>query len=733
MASSFQDIRSVVVGDVLSDPPKSPLAIIKAVESLLNVSEFDLTNELLKKFLNAAPKKAALLEVHQQMGSSFFVRLLRTPQISPLNAEVAELVMKAAQQQATSSSMLEHLVDLAISDDENDRVAALSRLRQAGAVSVPELLHRLRSEKLTDRQTRRLRYALAQLGPASVPALIGAVTSSDIATISEAVLALGHIGSDDALPYLLRPYLLGVLPPQENWQADVPQITNIQADAHRALVALAGSPPTRDQATQILTRHIRRSLSDLIAIPDSTWMAHDLADLAEVWIWNPQSGRVESRKMRAPDAAMLRAAVLADDLYRIAPDVPQHRELFLATQIGWAKLRHGIGKRFTQDEFAQLMRLTAASPAELNELLTLPMMQTHEPMAVGVIELLGKIGSTELLRGAGNQTPLSTALHSPSPRVRFVAADAILQLDPRQLYVGAANVAEILAQAIRTDGSRKALIVYPRRSEAELLAGHLRALGLETTIASSGRPAMRLARGQVDWELILVGDTMSKPSAKELIQQLAFDPLTKDTPTCLITRDGRHQLGFEFAQQFPLVAAFPMPYDASNTDLLLQAVPAKSRFSMTAAERLDHAQRALVWMNQLASKRHVYSFYDSVNWAPAAIEALYVPTLAKPAAELLGWIATPEAQTALVNFAGLPYPIEDRRMAVEALTQAFRQTGILLTTAQISQQYAAYNDSLGNQTASTVRSEILDAIEAPTAKARSGGKTPDAEKPLPVH
>ena len=82
---------------------------------------------------------------------------------------------------------------------------------------------------------------------------------------------------------------------------------------------------------------------------------------------------------------------------------------------------------------------------------------------------------------------------------------------------------------------------------------------------------------------------------------------------------------------------------------------------------------------------------------------------------MLGHFGTPKSQTALVDFASQnTRGLADRQAAAAAFAAAVESRGLMLTQAQIAEQYARYNASETlDQPTQEVLGSLLDAIEAP--------------------
>ena len=126
---------------------------------------------------------------------------------------------------------------------------------------MPFILKRFTSGELKDKQTRRLQYALATIGDAGAPAMIGALTSENPAVIIEATGALRYFDSETALPWLMRPYFY-----TGSSQFDAQSSLIIQQHAKAAISRNLSGLPTRDEAATMLRRRVERLINDPLAL-----------------------------------------------------------------------------------------------------------------------------------------------------------------------------------------------------------------------------------------------------------------------------------------------------------------------------------------------------------------------------------------------------------------------------------------------------------------------------------
>jgi hypothetical protein len=251
----------------------------------------------------------------------------------------------------------------------------------------------------------------------------------------------------------------------------------------------------------------------------------------------------------------------------------------------------------------------------------------------------------------------------------------------------------------------------------------LRELGFEADVAATGRLLLKMALARSDYEFLLVSDVIDSPPFRELIQQLRHVPETAGLPVALLARGPYFSDAQDLTASDAKTLAFPKPHDLNTVTVIVRRLLGLSQPNpVTAEERLRQASEALDILRRLASGGRTYAFYELLPLAPTLESALETPQLSAPAAEVLGLMGTPQAQTALVEFASRnERSLPQRRAAGKALVDAIGRQGTQLTSQQIVRQYDRYNESATLDDATqAVLGAILDSIEAAAKRSKSG-------------
>ncbi len=693
--SLAESARETVVDLIRQSPPKDIVGRLTAIDQLLDVGAFDEANEYLQQVLDSKLNPQQWAEAERKVGSPLLVRLIRTPQVAKLGAQVARRVSEAVAEWSRDPQRIARVVESVSSDDEDARIQAFTELARIGPLAAVAVLEQLRAPGLEADRRQALRDGLARIGQSAVPPLVAALTAADSQLLIESARALGHLQADQALPYLLRPSLDPHLPAE------------VRAAAAAAMRRIMAGDITVDQATRLLRSEVDRLIEDPLAV------AADVAGVSQLWLYQSQSDKFETLSLPSEAAALLRAAELAEDALRLDPGNRENRQRYLATQLGWAKLVHGLDQPLPADVVSRLVTENTFDAEEVQGCVLWSLQRRMIPSTVAAVEVLGAIASVECLRGV-EPSPLVRALRSGHPRVRSAAAEAILRIDPQEGYVGASDLIESLAYAASAKNERIVIVAHPLNAQLDLMSGWLTELGYRVLATRDGKQALRWGRVTADVELILVSDRLWRPAVNEVADQLAFDRYTRTTPICILAHAGQLPAADRVAARGRHTTAFPLPHDRDTmVALLQQALAAQTTYPLSPALRLAMADRSLKSVSRLLQQMDRYAFYEFLPYQSAFISALDAPPLAQQAAAVLGHLATPAAQTALVEFVGRPgTPLANREGAAQALDIAVRRVGIMLTSDQIQQQYRQYNANLiaDKQTAS-VLSSVLDSLE----------------------
>lgn len=698
------DEKDAAVAAIRDMNPTTAPDLMFAVRSLYDMGRSEEARFYLLKLIELKPAPDVLVSLHRRYGEALFIRLARDPRMGPEAEPFSRAVLDAAYEADRDPERLRKLVSDLASSFPIGRYRAIDQLRRIGHAALPALFGAL-ADPARVQQHPQIRSAIPQLGEYMLEPLLGALETDDPALRVEVIRTLGAFRNRRAAANLAA------------MSVDPAATREVREAAAAAIVQIVGSRPDRAQVEQFLFNRASDYFDGMLPA------RADYENRVTLWTWDAAQKTSVPRVYEAADASLMSAAQLAADLYRLTPGNAAYRRLYLLTNLQWTKQSAGLDQPLPLDEGTLGDRAAQLGLDAVEDVLA-HAMQTGRPIAAtAAAEILGRRGDASLLQSAGGQPrALATALRHANRRLRMAAAVAILNLDPQMPYAGSSYLTEVLAYAIQTVGTRRALVVHPRLEKAQTLVGLLVGAGFEADAATTGQDAFRLAIRHPDYKFALVSDATDHPPAREMIQMFRKDPRTSRLVVGLMGRLETLPAAEEFAQTDPLVLAFPTPVDgeglAYQSGRLLRLAGDES---LSYDERMDHAITALTHLNRLADQPEIYSFYDLHRMLPAIRAALSAPELSAEAAALLGKLGVPESQRALVTMAsqhGLP--LSTRQVAAQAFAEAVLRRGLLLTRDEILLQYERYNRSehldAGTQ---QVLGSILDTIETPSKAAKA--------------
>lgn len=709
----------------------TPADLLRAVELLVDYGRADEAKKYLDRLLAMKPDAAALAALHTRFRSGLFFRLANHPGLQPEGSAFADAVLLAANQAARSPEELEKRLQQAIAANPTLRRQARVDLRESGDAGINAVLKSL-ADPGKAAQHDLLRETLIELllPAASGRAFAGADPLSEMVVAAlesdhpEFLLQLIDVTSElrlrNAIPALVRLYTVGPgantaagsdSPAADAASLSAEQMAQVKTAAGQALQRLTGRVPEMWEAEAYLERACLAQLQASM-VPEE-----EQREPVVRWEWNRSEQQVVARVVVPADAALVDAARLARELYRLSGAGPRFQRIYLTANLASEKALRGSQLPLPDGPGTMAAMATAAGTLALEGVLAESLEKGYVMSALAALELLAKTGDKTLVASAdGQPRPLVVALRHEDPQVRFAAAETILALDPPSSFPGGSYLPEVLTYFAGSSGTRRVLIVDPRNDRGTTLAGMLVELGFEADTCGTGREALRMASRYPDYQFALLSSAIGEPPIAELCQQLRRDPLTRKLPLGVMESSQTSWRLEGRLEGIPLVEIFPRPHSAATlSDQVARLLRRAGRDRLDVEDRTRQAKRALAGLAQLAKDPHRHPTWDIMQAEDRVRRALETPYLAVDATAVLGYLATPTAQRTLVTLASQPdQPLAVRQAAADAFREAAKRRGILLTRGEILQQYAVYNRSAElDEATQQVLGQLLDTLESP--------------------
>lgn len=686
----------VVIRAVRDLNPQTPVELANALSTMLDLEEPTFARYYLARLQALNLDDQAKFEIYQALGSAFFLSLHADETMQPEGRDFARQVLAASHAEATRPERIQQLIGRLSDSDASVRATAVRTLRRLGPISTAEIIH-IFTDPAREQEFPFLRNALRAMGDDAIPPLMAGARADHPQVQAECIRALANYRSSEVNNVMMRAYLSTKTPEA------------LRRVALDVLMRNEGALPDPkfvedrfySQATELLTG--QRTL------------ARGLLGTVTHWSWDADNQRLVSAEVPTATATRNAAAQIAADLHEIQPKSPRNRALHLLTHLESTKRTTGPSQPLTSESFEK--SFGHVEIAELEQTLTEALNLGLIPAATACCELLGQLGTVDLLDSAGQRPrPLVEAVLTGDRYLQFAVLEAIDKLDPQQAYAGSSYVFSLAVFLASSQGSEAGIVGDNREDIAQSYAAMMASERLLGMSATTGQELFSKATECPDIEVVVITDNLQRPSYLELIQQLRNDLRTKRLPIALLVREPESHLRLQrVTANDPLFLFLPMTLDSEQVWTQIRLVKALSApWSIEILDRQHHASVAIDWLKKIAKDRTLYRFYDWGSREREFARILYLPGMSESGSEILKALGTPAAQRELLNFVSQSnFPLESRQAAANAFAESLKTGGALLTREEILKQYDRYNASaLEPEETQKLLGAILDALEA---------------------
>ncbi|MBA2114703.1 hypothetical protein [Bremerella alba] len=689
-------VDTAAIQTIKESNPTTPEQLIDAALLSADLGRSDLSKVYLQKLIENDPNEDEVLAAQQKLGTGRIFRLQSIESLQPEGATAATMLLTKLDRYFKDIKRLNKLVDQLIDKDEFTRNQAVKQLKNAGTDAANPLFNAL-ADPGREAVRPAAKRMLVSLGRTIYEPLLAALDSSDPLFVAELVDVAKELDLDQATQFLVGPYVL----------TDDDQL---RSQIGQYLDATVRTRPTEEDVKVYLAKRVKRYLGDGPMFPVNE------DGLVELWTWDAEKKQVVMTPVPPADAEVATAGQLLRDLYALDET---NAEVQVQAALA-AMQRMGV----LDESDTELKKLVDQHGVELLQLALVQALEDRKfaQAAVVACEQIGETKNADLLIAIeGKLSPLALALQSPVYRIRRAAAKAILTIDPKSPYAGSAELLDTLGFMASAQGKRNILLGELHQQRAQNMAGLLAELQLEPLVTPGGRELFKQAYSSPDIEAIFISKPLALPAMMESVQILRKDRRTADLPIGIIAPIGEvvhYQLR---TKDDPLTHVMIRPNDVEGFVFQLkQLYLSQGRLLVPADQREADAEFAIKEMSRMLDVSDEYDFYNFLKIEEIAVRRLVDENVTGDIANLLGKLATPAAQTALVDYASDPFnPLAQRQACADAMQAAIERRGILLTKDQIIAQFDRYNASeeLDPET-QAVLGKILDILEAPTQSVR---------------
>jgi HEAT repeat protein len=678
--------------------PKTPAEFFDAAVLTDRLYRPGLTKRYLQKLLQSNPSDEALLELRNKYGPGIFLHLSRDPALRPEATQLLDRVTAVLRKHDQDPAFLDSLID-GLQGNPGDRDTSIEMLRNIGPTVVPRILERLAAPKRGD-EPGLFVQSLAQMGEQMVPVLCGALESTNDSLRGGAIQALGLIGSNRAVPYLLDPAF------------DHNQPKGIRAAARTALARILGVPTERGDGVSAfgaqtdLKKQAQLALANRMSWPTTEGKT-------DLWTWNDGSKTLD-RHTAVPAVASLYAGLrFARQALSMAPEDRQAQVLFLALQFAWSardSLEGGAAavSSLPAGRDAPLDLALTAGPEVTSGTLALGEALGNPAVEIGAIHALAAVGAHEEIYGARrSRSPLLAALDNPNPEVQYAAAVAILRANPETPFRGARRVVEVLTRAISGPASPVAIVIDTNRVGGNDMAGFLSQLGFEPITATTGRQGFEMAVRQSNVVLIAVEANVIRWPLSQTVSNLRADARSAQVPILVygpesVRSEIRGMLAHYPRIQYMVESATPQNVEMQAGSFLKQSLA----LAAPPANRAERVIDATSWLASIANGNRTRIFnLDGTESALMAISmdrSVYANALTALAAIPTGAVQRHFEQLAISE--RLDPAI--REAAAGHLVAHIQRHGLLLSAGQVNELESAWRSAQSPEMATTLAAVV---------------------------
>jgi hypothetical protein len=589
--------------------------------------------------------------------------LLREPRAEPTAASLLRLHEEGRLAKARDPEEIARNIQL-LAGNQRNRIFGRQRLLAAKEYAVPQLLEHLLAGRDPGLRTQ-IQNLLIDMGEQAVIPLSVALLDVNQRAQEQIANILGRIQLPTAIPFL----------------AELGQTTDddgVRRATQEALGRIRGGERAADAANAY------RSLGEVYYDEQASVTSFPGEGYQLLWEYRPEVGLL----MRPIDTTVYHEAMAM----RMSERSLMLRERPNGAAVSlWvaSNLRREIEQPdgYTNPAYPEdrpdAMYFAVITGAEIAQSVLARALRDEQPepmLARRAIEALRQTaGGNTLWTGAdGRPQPLLAALSYPTRRIQYEAAMALGAAQPQNDFNGSQRVAPILASAVYGAGERFALVVA---ADAEAHRG-LRDIieGAGYTVGPFARTFEDVQQQINTWPSVdLVVINQSRGEAGRLVSQARSIDALLATPILALTnnadyRDLERDLADDRAVAVRLVGIDAVMMRQAVTDLTERTYGG----AITEAEAREYASASLDLLRDLAvSRNQVINVTDTSGQLVAALKADALGH-GQRIAEVLGWVATPEAQQEILE-AGLRATGEQRLAYLATTSASARRHGDMLT------------------------------------------------------
>jgi hypothetical protein len=669
------------------------------------IARYDLANAQAQKILQRKDNPAGVLQAFEQVSrdrnDDLDQWLLRWQGVDALRDSVTQIIGVLNEARFGRRNDISYIEDSIRRLSVNERAYALAiqRLRESGELAIPIMIDYLRDPSKKE-YFSGIRRALRDLGREALNPLLAATQMNDPATLVTIIDALGDIGYDVTVPYLLRLT-------QDQKTPDA--VRRAAADA----LTRMGVDPKSQNAAEAFYNIGEKFYYNTTAIQTDT-----RRPVAYLWYWNDQQG-LSKKDVPTPIFHDLMAMRSSEYALRLAPEMGQALSLWLAANYNReVELPQGAKDPTRGENQPDAHYYGVAAGAQyVNAVLARALNDHNSPVALKSVKSLQEILGASNLFSGGQGQPIVDALNYADRTVRYEAAFAIAQALPQKEFPGQERVVPILAEALSQSGKPNVLVIVPSQDDvnriAEAFKGQYTLAG-----ASNVDAAVNEASRLSSIDVIVVSDQLPAGEVERLFDMSRRVPQLANAAKLIVTQTRASRYA-SLAINNPMVTLTQVRQPADLKGPIEQARKRAGALAMEEKASTDYAMRAADLLGKLAISRG--QVLDLSVAEPALISQLddTRPELVIAVGKVLALLNSPNAQNALLSKAVDEKTTDDVKVSLyNSLATSAKFFGNHLTAESIATLQKVV-ESAPNLKVRSAAAEVRGALNLPADEART--------------
>lgn len=512
------------------------------------------------------------------------------------------------------------------------QLLAQEALIAAGEYAVPQLL-----EVIVESPQRSLKAAcramLVDIGRQAVTPLSIALPNLDPVSQEAVCQILGEIGYLHALPAIYQ------LSRDNNTTAKVVEVAN---KVYRKIGGM----------DDVTVAQLWINLAEAYWDESESLIAWPLEENNNIWSSTP-NGELTPQYVPTDVFSEIMAMKCAEQALRVDYNSAAALSMWLAANFRRAdQLLDRVDQTYASDMQAPLFYAVNAGPAMSQRILNRAYNDLNSSLARHAISVLADTaGGASLWLDGDEPSPLVKVLDFPDRRVRYEAAMALGQALPASPFDGSDRVVPILASSIRIGAERFAAVIADNEEDQRSLAASLRTRGFTVLPPRDSFDALQkdmITAVGVDLFILKLDSSQIMLT----INAIRRHPLVAASPVMIMSSSDTAEATYAIYENDIRVGVVRSGVTEDQfTNVMNNLIRRSLGELMTDEEADQYASRALTILRDIALKNS--RAYDVTKAESALIEVLdkFTGELRLTAAETLSWIATPGAQTALLDAA----------------------------------------------------------------------------------